>query len=168
MDVPEAPLLILCSKSKLAASCKCASMEVQHESRVAQHNHAMQLLWMIAWPLVFQGMPGLCPYSVAKCPGHCVPHCESHAGLWVMGQLSFLDCMALTICIALGAILGSFGVYVYHLPHFKTLPEPAPVNAEDALLRSRDAISRNALKYVDLLTPLWLSLSESYMYGSSL
>ena len=35
-------------------------------------------------------------------------------------------------------------------PHFVTLPEPAPVNAEDALLRSRDAVSRNALKYVNL------------------
>ena len=79
------------------------------------------------------------------------------AGLWVMGQMSFLDCLALTVCICLGAILGSFGVYVYHLPHFVTLPEPAPVNAEDALLRSRDAVSRNALKYATLLTSVWLS-----------
>ena len=69
-----------------------------------------------------------------------------------MGQMSFLDCLALTVCICLGAILGSFGVYVYHLPHFVTLPEPAPVNAEDALLRSRDAVSRNALKYACLAT----------------
>ena len=65
-----------------------------------------------------------------------------------MGQLSFVDCLALSTCIYLGAALGSFGVYAYHLPHFKTLPEPAPVNAEDALLRSRDAVSRNALKWV--------------------
>ena len=71
-----------------------------------------------------------------------------------MGQMSFLDCLALTACISLGAILGSFGVYVYHLPHFKTLPEPAPVNAEDALLRSRDAVSRNALKYVQTCFPV--------------
>ncbi len=77
-----------------------------------------------------------------------------------MGQMSFLDCLALTVCICLGAILGSFGVYVYHLPHFVTLPEPAPVNAEDALLRSRDAVSRNALKYACLATSMWLPSSR--------
>ena len=71
-----------------------------------------------------------------------------------MGQISLVECLALTACILLGALLGSLGVYVYHLPHFKTLPEPAPVNAEDALLRSRDAVSRNALKCALMMTAL--------------
>lgn len=82
------------------------------------------------------------------------------AGLWVMGQLSFVDCLALTACIYLGALLGSLGVYIYHLPHFKTLPEPAPVNSEDALLRSRDAVSRNALKCAAPLLPPFYSLKR--------
>ena len=73
-----------------------------------------------------------------------------------MGQISLVDCLALTACILLGALLGSLGVYIYHLPHFKTLPEPAPVNAEDALLRSRDAVSRTALKCALMMMALSL------------
>ena len=73
-----------------------------------------------------------------------------------MGQISLVECLALTACILLGALLGSLGVYIYHLPHFKTLPEPAPVNAEDALLRSRDAVSRNALKCAPVMMALHL------------
>ncbi len=43
-------------------------------------------------------------------------------------------------------MVGAFLVWLHHLPHFKTLPEPPGKGIEDALLRSRDALPENALR----------------------
>ena len=37
-------------------------------------------------------------------------------------------------------------VWVHYLPHFKTIPEPPPDNAADALLRPRDYLNFAGLR----------------------
>lgn len=66
-------------------------------------------------------------------------------GLWVLGEVSAADFFALSAVELGGAMVGALLVWLYHLPHFKTLPEPPCCNSEDSLLRSRDALPENAL-----------------------
>ncbi|BDA51295.1 probable glycerol uptake facilitator protein [Coccomyxa sp. Obi] len=66
-------------------------------------------------------------------------------GLWVLGDVSAADFFAISAAELGGAMVGAFFVWLHHLPHFKTLPEPPGKGVEDSLLRSRDALPENAL-----------------------
>lgn len=66
--------------------------------------------------------------------------------LWLIGELSAGDFFALSAAELGGAMIGAVLVWLFYLPHFKTCPEPAALNSEDVLLRSRDAVSTSALK----------------------
>lgn len=41
---------------------------------------------------------------------------------------------------------GACLVWLFYLPHFKSLPEPPALNTNDILLRSRDAVSQSVLE----------------------
>ncbi len=71
-------------------------------------------------------------------PGYC-------AGLWLIGELDAADFFAVSAAELGGAIVGAILVWLYYLPHFKTLPEPPAMSPEDVLLRSRDAVSASTL-----------------------
>lgn len=36
-------------------------------------------------------------------------------------------------------------MWLHFMPHFKTLPEPPPLGAEDGLLRRRDCVAEDAM-----------------------
>lgn len=65
--------------------------------------------------------------------------------LWVTGEVSFTHFLALSASEFLGAFLGACLVFGHYLPHFNTLPEPPAATPDDLLLRSRDALSPEAL-----------------------
>ena len=67
-------------------------------------------------------------------------------GLWLLGELDAGDCFALSGAQVGGAMIGASLVWLFYLPHFKTIPEPTPLSPRDALLRSRDAESMSALR----------------------
>lgn len=68
--------------------------------------------------------------------------------LWVIGKISFTHFLALSAAEFAGAFLGACLVFLHYLPHFKTVPEPAASTADELLLRSRDALSPEALAIV--------------------
>ncbi len=37
-------------------------------------------------------------------------------------------------------------VWLFYLPHFKSLPEPPALSTDDVLLRSRDAVTQGILE----------------------
>ncbi|KAL4444176.1 hypothetical protein ABPG75_011913 [Micractinium tetrahymenae] len=65
--------------------------------------------------------------------------------LWVIGEVSFTHFLALAASEFLGAFLGACLVFLHYLPHFNTLPEPPAETPDELLLRSRDALSPEAL-----------------------
>lgn len=65
--------------------------------------------------------------------------------LWVIGKIPFTHFLALSGAEFAGAFLGACLVFLHYLPHFNTLPEPPAATADDLLLRSRDALSPEAL-----------------------
>lgn len=56
------------------------------------------------------------------------------------------DFFALSAAELGGAMVGAFLVWLHHMPHFKTLPEPPAPDIQDELLRSRDALPNNNLR----------------------
>ncbi|KAL6785021.1 hypothetical protein ACKKBG_A02105 [Auxenochlorella protothecoides x Auxenochlorella symbiontica] len=65
--------------------------------------------------------------------------------LWIIGKINGLEFLALSASEFLGAFLGACLVWLHFLPHFKTIPEPPSKAVDDLLLRSRDAMSAEAL-----------------------
>ncbi|PRW39304.1 Glycerol uptake facilitator [Chlorella sorokiniana] len=65
--------------------------------------------------------------------------------LWVIGKIPFTHFLALSGAEFAGAFLGACLVFLHYLPHFNTLPEPPATNDDELLLRSRDALSPEAL-----------------------
>lgn len=65
--------------------------------------------------------------------------------LWVAGKISFTHFLALSGAEFAGAFVGACLVFLHYLPHFKTVPEPMASTADDMLLRTRDALSPEAL-----------------------
>lgn len=65
--------------------------------------------------------------------------------LWVIGKISFLHFLALSAAEFAGAFIGACLVFLHFLPHFKTVPEPMATTGDELLLRSRDALSPEAL-----------------------
>ena len=66
-------------------------------------------------------------------------------GLWLLGELDAGDCFALSAAEVGGAMIGACLVWLFYLPHFRTIPEPTALSPRDTLLRSRDAVSMSAL-----------------------
>ncbi|KAK2078693.1 hypothetical protein QBZ16_003533 [Prototheca wickerhamii] len=78
---------------------------------------------------------------------------------YISAHLNPASCLALLVlgdidgktfvCLALSEFAGAFGgailVWLHFLPHFKTIPEPPSKSDDELLLRSRDAISPEAL-----------------------
>lgn len=60
--------------------------------------------------------------------------------------LAAADFFALSAAELGGAMVGALLVWIHHLPHFKTMPEPPGIGIHDPLLRSRDDLPRNALR----------------------
>ncbi|KAI7837871.1 hypothetical protein COHA_008358 [Chlorella ohadii] len=65
--------------------------------------------------------------------------------LWVIGKIPFTHFLALSGAEFAGAFLGACLVFLHYLPHFNTLPEPPASTTDELLLRSRDALSPEAL-----------------------
>ncbi|KAI3431548.1 hypothetical protein D9Q98_004597 [Chlorella vulgaris] len=65
--------------------------------------------------------------------------------LWVIGRIPFTHFLALAGAEFAGAFVGACLVFLHYIPHFKTVPEPMPRNEDDVLLRSRDALTFEAL-----------------------
>ncbi|KAJ3131482.1 hypothetical protein HK100_006311 [Physocladia obscura] len=71
--------------------------------------------------------------------------------LWIRDSLSFTDFLALSLSEFAGALCGAVFVYALYLPHFRTIPE-AQGSTEDVLLRSRDQIDPQALRFASYST----------------
>jgi glycerol uptake facilitator-like aquaporin len=65
---------------------------------------------------------------------------------WIAGIITGGDFVVLSLAEFAGAFVGAVGVWVYYLPHFKSLPEPPSLAPEDDLLRRRDVMQQNALQ----------------------
>lgn len=65
--------------------------------------------------------------------------------LWILGRMDIVEFIAAVSGEFLGAFIGAFLVWLHYLPHFKTVPEPAPRNEGEHLLRTRDALTPQAL-----------------------
>jgi len=65
--------------------------------------------------------------------------------LWILGRMDIVEFVAAVSGEFLGAFIGALLVWVHYLPHFKTVPEPAPRNEGEHLLRTRDALTPQAL-----------------------
>lgn len=63
-----------------------------------------------------------------------------------MRQISLLVCLVLMDCI-FGSCSWNLLVCIYHLPHFKRLPEHTPVRVQDALFCNRKAMSCKAVSW---------------------
>jgi glycerol uptake facilitator-like aquaporin len=73
-------------------------------------------------------------------------------GLFVRGDLTFGDFVALSCSEMAGGFFGAVLVYVMYMPHFRTLPELGPESPEDNLLRTRDHIDPSALRIASYST----------------
>lgn len=65
--------------------------------------------------------------------------------LWVIGKMPFTHLLAISASELAGMFVGALLVWLHFLPHFKTVPEPAPKDATELLLRSRDYAGPDAL-----------------------
>ncbi|KAL4421889.1 hypothetical protein ABPG77_003691 [Micractinium sp. CCAP 211/92] len=86
---------------------------------------------------------GVVIYMFGYISAHLNP--ASCLALWIIGKLSFTQFLALSASEVVGAFLGACLVFLHYVPHFNTLPEPPAPTADDLLLRSRDALSPEAL-----------------------
>ncbi|CAL5225947.1 g8745 [Coccomyxa viridis] len=81
----------------------------------------------------------------------CLSHISAHMnpayclGLWLIGDLDAADFFALSAAELGGAMIGAVLVWLFYLPHFKSLPEPPALSTDDVLLRSRDAVAQGIL-----------------------
>ncbi|KAJ1568717.1 hypothetical protein HK405_014639 [Cladochytrium tenue] len=66
--------------------------------------------------------------------------------LWINGSLDGKDFVALSLAEMAGGFVGACFVYIYFLPHFRTVPEITPDSNEDVLLRTRDNVDPSALR----------------------
>lgn len=64
----------------------------------------------------------------------------------VLGNINFLEWLALSGSTIGGAMLGAFLHWLHFIPHYKTVPEPPALNRGDNLLRRRDAFREDALQ----------------------
>ncbi|KAJ3209230.1 hypothetical protein HDU67_006310 [Dinochytrium kinnereticum] len=72
--------------------------------------------------------------------------------LWVRGDLDAVDFFALSAAEMCGGFAAACLVYLFFLPHFKTVPEIGTGSPEDHLLRTRDVIEPSALRYASYNT----------------
>eukprot|EP00775_Hariotina_reticulata_P013573 gene13573-13698_t len=71
---------------------------------------------------------------------------------WVWGNLTGIDFICLSLADIAGAFVGAVLHWMHYLPHYKTLPEPAPGSRDDALLRRRDHMRESALQIASYAT----------------
>eukprot|EP00882_Tetradesmus_deserticola_P024665 GHRQ01026971.1.p1 GENE.GHRQ01026971.1~~GHRQ01026971.1.p1 ORF type:complete len:222 (+),score=87.52 GHRQ01026971.1:79-744(+) len=71
---------------------------------------------------------------------------------WVWGNISGVDFVCLSLAEIAGAFVGAVLHWLHYLPHYKTLPEPAPQDSDEQLLRRRDAIKESALQIASYAT----------------
>ncbi|KAF6255239.1 aquaporin-like protein [Scenedesmus sp. NREL 46B-D3] len=71
---------------------------------------------------------------------------------WVWGNVSGVDFVCLSLAEFAGAFVGAVLHWVHFLPHYKTLPEPAPQDKDDQLLRRRDVYKESALQIASYAT----------------
>jgi hypothetical protein len=66
------------------------------------------------------------------------------------------DCLFIffiTLCIDKNALhAGAVLHWLHYLPHYKTIPEPAPQDKDDNLLRRRDVYKESALQIASYAT----------------
>ncbi|KAJ3308318.1 hypothetical protein HDU76_004016, partial [Blyttiomyces sp. JEL0837] len=72
--------------------------------------------------------------------------------LWIRGELSFTDFLALSLAEMAGGFVAAVFVYLLYMPHFRTVPEARPASDEDYLLRTRDTIDPSALRIASYST----------------
>ncbi|KAJ1568716.1 hypothetical protein HK405_014638 [Cladochytrium tenue] len=66
--------------------------------------------------------------------------------MWINGAMDGKDFVALSLAEMAGGFVGACFVYIYFLPHFRTVPETTPDSNEDVLLRTRDNVDPSALR----------------------
>ena len=76
------------------------------------------------------------PLSLRRCRAACSPHTTTHTHTICPPSLpASTHALALAASELAGMFLGALLVWLHYLPHFKTVPEPAPAEASDLLLR---------------------------------
>ncbi|KAI9193585.1 aquaporin-like protein [Polychytrium aggregatum] len=80
--------------------------------------------------------------------------------LWVMGKISGWEFLALSASEMAGGFLGSMLMYLFYLPHFRTVPEPSGTH-EQNLLRTRDHYDPSVLRFASYSTKSGLNSTKS-------
>jgi len=64
---------------------------------------------------------------------------------WVAGYIDGTTFICVSLSEVAGAFVGACLMWLHYMPHFKTVPEPAPADSEETLLRRRDCVDGNAM-----------------------